>query len=203
MKLTSKDFSALRMPAIALAAAVAVSTLMVWFTSDQRAQAERQSRAPQTSLRDARIRLQRSGDERETVIHFVEAYRQLEKIGFVGKEQRLNWVESLRTADTSVGLFGVEYRILAQEPYPYIAKDNPIAERIRQSRMNLSFGVLHEDDLARLFRALAAQRSGMFSLNSCVPDRSGRVGSQMSRQARQTTEFELSLLTIEPVVGTC
>ena len=198
MRLISKDFDAIKLPLLALAIAVAASSVMVAFSSNQRSESEKQYRDQLTGLQDARTRYQRSGEERETVMHYLQAYRQLEKIGFVGAERRLNWVESLRAANTQAGLFGVDYQLSAQEPFPYVAKDNAIGDRLKHSRMRLSFGVLHEGELTRLFRALSAQQPGFFTLNSCSLDRAGRRGAPVPRQANLTAECELSWLTIDP-----
>ena len=183
---------------IALAIAVAASFALVAFSSNQRAQSERQYRDQLTALQEARTRYQRSGDERETVMHYLQAYRQLEKIGFVGAEQRLNWVESLRAANAQAGLMGLDYQLTAQEPFPYVVKDNPIGERVKHSRMRLAFGVLHEGDLTRLLRALAAQQPGLFTLNSCSLDRAGRQGAPVPSQANLNAVCELSWLTVDP-----
>jgi hypothetical protein len=198
MQLTPKDLGAMKMPMLALAIAVAASFAMVAISSNQRSQSEKQYRDQLTALQDARTRYQRSGDERETVMHYVQAYRQLEKIGFIGAEQRLNWVESLRAANTQAGMRGLDYQLTAQEPFPYVAKDNPVGDRVKHSRMRLSFGVLHEGELTRLFRALSAQQPGLFVLNSCSLDRAGRQGAPVPRQANLTAECELSWVTIDP-----
>ena len=201
MQQSAKDFRAMKRPLFALAIAVAASFAMIAFSSNQRSQSEKQYRAQLAALQEAQTRYQRSGDERETVTHYLQAYRQLEKIGFVGAEQRLKWVESLRVANTQVGLFGVDYHLTAQEPFPYLARDNPVGDRVKHSRMRLSFGVLHEGDLTRLFRALSTQQAGFFTLNSCSLDRAGRQGAPLPRQANLTAECELSWLTINPKDG--
>jgi len=198
MKLTSKDFGAMKLPAIALAIALAASFAMVGFTSNQRTESERQYREQLTALQEAKTRFQRSGEERETVTHYIKAYRQLEKIGFVGAEQRLKWVESLRVANTQAGLFGVDYQMTAQAPFPFVTKDNPVGERVRHSQMKLSFGVLHEADLMRLFNALSAQQPGLFALTACSLDRAGRQGLPLPRQANLTAQCDLSWVTIDP-----
>ena len=198
MKLTAKDLGAMKMPAIALAIALAASLTMVEVTSNQHRQSEAQYRVQAAALKEARTRYQRSGEERETVMRYILAYHQLEKIGFIGAEQRLNWVESLREANAQAGLFGVDYHMTAQEPFPYVAKDNPIGNRIKHSQMNLSFGVLHEADLMKLFRALSAQQPGLFSITGCSLDRAARQGPALPRQANLTAQCELSWVTVEP-----
>ncbi|HEX4985620.1 MAG TPA: hypothetical protein VFV71_06035 [Burkholderiales bacterium] len=198
MQLTSKDMRALRMPAAALVAAVVASYVMVSFSWGHYEQVRRQYRDELNALQDARTRYQRSGEERETITHYLQAYRQLEKTGFVGPEQRLNWVESLRAANAQAGLFGVDYQLSAQETYPYVARENPMGSRVRRSKMRLSFGVLHEGDITRLLQALADQHPGMYSIDNCSLDRAGRQGPPVPKQANLTAECELSWLTLEP-----
>jgi hypothetical protein len=197
MKLTSKDFRAIKMPAIALAVAIAASVSMISYTSNQHSRSESRYRSQLSALEQARIRFQRSGEERETVVHYVQTYRQLENIGFIGAEHRLNWIDSLREANAQAGSFGVDFQITAQESFPYVPKDNPIANRIRQSKMVLTFGLLHEGDLMKLFRALVARQPGLFWITACSLDRAGKEGLPLPRQANLTAQCELSWVTIE------
>ena len=186
---------------LALAIALAASFLMVAFSSTQREQTETRLRNQLAGLQEARTRYQRSGEERETVMHFLKAYRQLEKSGLVGAEQRLNWVESLRVANARAGVFGVNYQMTAQAPLPFVARDNPLSGRVMHSQMSLSFGVLHEADLIRFFNALSAQQPGLFVLTGCSLDRGGRQGLPVPRQANLMALCDLSWVTIDPGKG--
>jgi len=120
MKLAAKDLAVMKLPFLVLVVVIAISFLLVRFSADKRAQAEMQHRIQSTALQDARSRYQRSGDERETILRYLPAYRQLENQGFVGTEQRINWLESLRIANAQAGLFGVTYQLDAQKPFPLI-----------------------------------------------------------------------------------
>jgi len=197
MALTAKDLTAMKLPALALAIALAASFAMVRFTSSQLVQAQARYRAELSALQDARSRYQRSGQERETVLHYLQAYRELEKVGFVGAERRLNWVEGIRAANARAGLFGVDYQMSAQESFP-VAQDNPVGQRVKRSQMTISFGVLHEVELMRLLHALSAQHAGLYALTECSLDRAGRQGAPLPRQPNLTAQCELSWLTVEP-----
>ncbi len=197
MALTSKDLYAMKTPAIVFAIAIAAACAMVWFTSDQLKRSEARYRDQMAALDSAKMRYQRSGEERETVLHYIQAYKQLEQLGVVGSEQRLNWVESLRQANVQAGLFGVDYQMSAQAPYELARKDHPLAERVKQSQMKLFFGVLHEGDLMRLLDALSAQQAGLYTLSECTLDRAGRQGAPQPKQPNLTAECELSWVTIE------
>ena len=201
MKLVSKDLSAMKLPLLVLAVAIAASFLLVRFSSDRREQTEMQHRILATALADARIRFQRSGDERETILRYLPAYQQLQNQGFVGTEQRINWLESLRIANTHAGLFGVTYQLDARKPFPLMGQSNPMSQNLHNSPMKLSFGLVHEGDLMRFLQALAAQQTGIFILTGCALDRVARSDSPAPRQANLTAQCDLSWLTVDPGKG--
>src|SRR5258708_2086084 len=198
MKLTGKDLAILKLPLLALAIAIAVSIALVRFSSVKREEAEAQQRSQLTALQDARTRYQRSGDERETILRYLPAYQQLNKQGLVGADQRINCLEGLRTANGQAGLFGVTYQLEPQKPFPAIGPDNPMSLYLRHSNMKLVFGLVHEGDLMRFLRALAAQQTGLFMLTGCALDRAGGDEAPAPRQANLNAQCELSWLTIEP-----
>jgi len=201
MKLAAKDLAEMKLPFLVLVVVIATSFLLVRFSADKRLQIEMQHRIQYTALQDARSRYQRSGDERETILRYLPAYQQLENQGFVGTEQRINWLESLRVANSHAGLFGVTYQLDARKPFPLISQGNPMSQNLHNSQMKLSFGLVHEGDLMRFFQALAAQQTGIFILTGCALDRVARSESPAPRQANLTAQCDLSWLTVDPGKG--
>ena len=201
MKLTGKDLAALKLPTLVIMMVITASIALVKFSAGQREQAEVQHRAQLTALQDARSRYQRSGEERETILRYLPAYQQLRRQGFVGTEQRIDWLESLRAANGQAGLFGVTYQLEPQKPFPLIGADNPMSQYLRHSQMKLTFGLVHEGDLIRFFRALSEQPTGMFMLTGCALDRAGGGVAPAPRQANLSAQCDLSWLTIEPGKG--
>ena len=129
-----------------------------------RADAARQQRA----LDEARARFQRSGDERDLLTRYAPEYRALAGSGFIGAEQRVNWIDSLRVANDATGLFGVQYQIGTQSPYNL--PEQPLAA-LTQSPMKIDLRLVHEGDLMRFLRVLARQQAGVFTINECVLER--------------------------------
>jgi hypothetical protein len=127
-------------------------------------------------LRDAQARMRRSGEEEAIITQYVDKYRQLQQSGFIGDEQRIDWLNALRAANERVDLFGVNYGIEAQQAYPYAAELNPGQFALRQSVMKLEFQLLHELDLMRFFDALRAQNNGLFHLDQCALRRTETTG---------------------------
>jgi len=165
--MTTDDLKALRVPLIWLALALAVTAGAIYYTHMLRLQAQAVLTHQQSLLRDAQMRMQRSGDEEAIIVQYVSKYRQLQQSGFIGDERRINWLDALRIANERTELFGVNYEIGVQQPYPAAAELNPGQIRLRQSAMKLDFQLLHEGDLLRFFETLRAQGKGLFQLDQC------------------------------------
>jgi hypothetical protein len=198
--MNADDLKALRNPLILLAAIVALGSAAIFYLDQSLTAARREFTQQTNQLREARTRLQRSGDEKQIIVRYLPSYQNLEKIGFVGEEQRLNWVEGLRLSNQQSQLFGVTYQISVQQPYPYANELNPGQLSIHHSLMKISFNLLHEGDLLRLLTTLGKQGAGFFSVNHCQMDRSGAVnitaGATVRYQPNLRAECDLSWITV-------
>jgi hypothetical protein len=198
MALTLKDFASMRLPVAVLVAAVILSAILIKVSSAQHKAAETQLRAQAAALKEARDRFHRSGEERNAILRYLPAYRKLQSEGLIGAEQRIEWIEALRTANKQAGLFGVMYQLEARKPFTLLGQGNPAAPSLQQSQMKLSFGLVHEGDLMRFLEMLATQQSGMFFIRSCIIDRPVRIDTPAPRQPNLNAQCELSWLTIDP-----
>jgi hypothetical protein len=201
MKIIGKYLSAVKIPFLMLAISLAASSVVVKLSSAKLEQAEAQNRGHLLQLKEARSRYQRSGNERETILHYLPAYQQLQNQRFVGSEQRIDWLEALRVANGQAGLFGVTYQLAPQKAFFLVGKENPMSGYLHHSDMKLAFGLVHEGDLMHFFRALQAQQAGIFMLTDCSLDRAGPGVAPAPRQANLSAQCELSWLTIEPARG--
>jgi hypothetical protein len=165
--MSAEELKALRGPLILLVAVLVLAAGAIYYTHQLGQQARTTLAKQQSLLRDAQARMRRSGDEEAIITQYVDKYRQLQQSGFIGDEQRIDWLNALRTANERVDLFGVNYAIDAQQPYTYAAEFNPGQITLRQSVMKLEFRLLHELDLLRFFDALRAQNNGLFQLDQC------------------------------------
>ena len=108
--------------------------------------------------------------QRRLIDAYHRRYRQFGDLGFVGRESRLDWVETLRTTSSGLVLPRVSYAIEPQlDVLPPVTSalggDNL---QIRVSRLQLELGLLHELDLLRFFDALQAQAPGFIKVDSCA-----------------------------------
>lgn len=166
--MSNEDLQALRNPLLVLVIVLIAGAAAVYYSGQFRDSARRQLTTQEAQLRDARMRLQRSGDEREIIVRHLDRYRTLQRAGFIGEEQRINWLDGLRVANQQTDLFGVEYQIGTQSAYPFAAALNPGNITLNRSVMRLQFRLLHEMDLFRFLNALRQQAGGFFTVDQCV-----------------------------------
>ncbi len=192
------DLRALRMPLVVLVAVLLVSGALVFYSKLLVDASNQLLNQQQNQLREARIRYQKSGDERELINHYLDDYLRLQKQGFIGTEQRINWLDGLRVANQQAELFGVEYQIGAQHPYTFTAEYNPDNLALQQSQMKLNFRLLHEDDLMRFFNILSTKNVGLFHLDQCKLERADSNATAIRFQPNLRAECNLTWITLNP-----
>ncbi|MCC7486830.1 MAG: hypothetical protein IT529_17800 [Burkholderiales bacterium] len=200
--MTRADLEAVRNPLAALVVVLAAAAAAVYYSHQLAAQARRELAQQQSRLKDARARLQRSGDERTLIVQYLGAYRQLQKRGFIGEEQRINWLDALRVTNEQADLFGVDYQIGTQKPYQYAAEFGAGPIELRESTMTLRFRLLHEGDLLRFLDLLARQGAGIYTVDECSMKRLDNRGV-IRYQPNLAAECELAWITAGiPAAGT-
>ena len=195
-----EDFEALRVPLIVLVATLVAAMLIIYVSGNVLESARLGLVKRDTELKQARLRIQNAGEEKEMISRYLGAYQQLARVGFVGDEQRINWLDSLRTANEEARIFGVEYDISAQRPYIYASEFNPGQLLLQESVMHLKFKMLHEEDLPRFFEALSRRGGGFYTVDQCVIERlkPGEAEKNLQVQANLAASCDLRWLTVKP-----
>jgi len=192
--MNKNDLNALQTPLLVLFFALLAAASVVYYTDTLREQARQQLQQQQQRLKEAHTRLQQSGEEKAIIIRYLGEFRQLQRIGFVGDERRIIWLDALRIANQQAGLFGVDYQIGAQRPYDYANEMGPEGLALLQSVMKLRFRMLHEEDLLRFLGVLSRQDAGVFLIDQCNVQRIS-TGDAIRFQPNLEAECELSWIT--------
>jgi len=187
----------LQLPAIVLVLAAVAAGGAVYYSETLLNEAQRQLAQQESQLRDARTRLQRSGDEKEVIVRYVGGYQELQRTGFAGDEQRINWLDGLRLANERAELFGVDYQISSQAPYAHASELKAGDIALNQSVMTIRFRLLHEEDLLRFFNTLQDAGAGMFAIDECAMKRADTTGV-IRYQPNLAAECKLSWITAKP-----
>ena len=201
MKITRQDIDALRTPLIALVATLIASAALVFMSGAVLDSAHQLRTKRENELRQARLKIQNAGEEKELISRYLSTYQQLAREGFVGEEQRITWLDSLRAANEEARVFGVEYDLSAQRPYIYAAEFNPGQLMLQESVMHLKFGMLHEEDLPRFLEALARRGGGFFTVDDCTVRRARTLDVEVRPgqvEANLMADCNLRWLTVRP-----
>jgi hypothetical protein len=198
MALTAQEISALGKPLAVFAVIVALGVVGVMYSNRAVKTATTELEAMRKQYDEAHDRVTRSGDEYNAIVTFTPRYRELERRGLVGEEQRLSWVDALRGANADMQLYGVDFEVGPQQPYAYAGDLGAGSLSMQQSLMKLRLGLLYEDDLIRFFRRLAAENVGAFAVNQCSLQRTVGEPFQAANQPMLKAECEVAWITIPP-----
>lgn len=96
-------------------------------------------------------------------------YLQFHDLGFVGRESRLDWVETLRTTTNELTLprvaYAIEPQLKATAPVQSVMSGEDI--QIYLSKLQLEMGLVHELDLLRFFDELQGKAPGLIKVDGC------------------------------------
>jgi hypothetical protein len=202
MKFSAADWLFLRMPLLVFSAILLLGVGLIWFTQQQLDQSGHALKKQQEAYREANGRLHKSGDEKERILRYRPAFQALQRSGFVGEEQRINWVDALRAASLQLKMFGVSYQIEAQQGHPLPPGLDAGPYRLRQSVMKINMGVLHEEDLTRFMGALAESQAGFFTIGACDLRRENSSrGENVGVQPHLDVDCSLAWLTMNEGKG--
>ena len=197
--MTRDDLEALRVPLIVLAISIATAGAVIYTSSAILQSARNLLTHRESELRQARLRIQNAGEEKEMIGRYLAGFQQLSRGGLVGEEQRINWLDNIRLANETAGVFGVEYEIGVQRPYVYAAEFNAGQVLLQESLMQLKFRLLHEEDLPRFLTTLARRGGGFFTVDQCMLRRLKTESERtLQFQPNLSAECDLRWITIKP-----
>jgi hypothetical protein len=200
MTITRQDIDALRLPLIVLLITIVASAGIVFGSAAVLDSARQLLVKRDNELKQARLKIQNAGEERDLISRYLSAYQQLARAGFVGEEQRITWLDTLRGANEEARIFGVEYDLSAQRPYAFASEFNTGQLLLQESVMHLRFGMLHEEDLPRFLDALARRGGGYFTVDDCVVRRlKNEAEANLTQlEAKLSADCNLRWLTVRP-----
>jgi hypothetical protein len=168
MKLTPQDWRKLQLPLLTFGVALIIATLLYATTDARLTKVEKELQTQKNALNQARSRYQTSGAEKESIVHYLPLYQKLIQQGFIGEEQRIDWIDDLRNVNIRYKFFGVSYDIGTMQDYKPKFPLDVGNFKLHRSTMKLTFSMLHEGDLLTLLKALPLEQNPPFMLRDCT-----------------------------------
>ena len=155
--------------------------------------------AEQQRARAASARYLAIDDDRQIIQRQLPEFERLARAGIIGEERRLDWLEALRLAATTIDLPRFSYRIDPQRPQQWSSPTWFGPQDLRVSVMTLDLDLLHEQDLFDLFGMLDARGDGLYHVSHCLLDRLTAAIDPESLQANIKAQCELYWFTLTVV----
>jgi hypothetical protein len=138
-------------------------------------------------------RFQNVESEKQDIALYQPRFAQLRAGGLIGDENRLAWIEAIKSIQDQRKLVSASYDIEAQQALVFAA---PMAfgdYQLRASRMRVELGLVHELDLFRFIDDLRG--AGRFTVQDCTVKRND-VPADAIGVARLTARCTLLFLTL-------
>ena len=169
MKYSDIDWKILRGAIAILVVSISVAGTLIYLTMYFQDRMHREF--TRNDLRFQSISKRYLAVDEEYYPRFIELYNK----GVIGKEQRLNWIEVLRTAGMQIQVPTLSYQIESQDTYMPSYSVTLGRFKLYSSKMTLNMRLLHEGDLLNILNRLNKNAKGIYSLNSCRLSQNGVI----------------------------
>jgi hypothetical protein len=191
------DWSYLRQGTVPLLAGAALCSALavgLWYARTQAEQALANDEQTLSSLEQQRSEMAERLAARQ---QYAAPYARLVGRGVAASEQRLSWVQSARSAAQDLGLPYLRYSAAPQRTYTPDYLTPGLTAPVLTSRIELQAGLVHEQDLLRIFQRLETA-PGMFQVRGCTLERVSKDAAPDASRANLTVSCEISWFSIPP-----
>ena len=135
-------------------------------------------------------------------IDLLEQYRALytdyKASGLVGEERRLSWIESLESTNNVLRLPTLTYNLQPQEEFERPDFKELRGVDVKSSPMELTIGLLHEEDLFALLEGLRLSIKNLFTVDSCSINRQTDLTRSLdTKRANLVSKCTIRWVTID------
>ena len=135
-------------------------------------------------------------------IDLLEQYRNLyigyKSSGLIGEERRLSWIESLESTNGVLKLPRLTYNLLPREKFVRPGLNIKSGIVVNASPMQLSMGLLHEEDLLAVLEGLRLSIKNLFTVDNCSLNRNDSVASSLNTKGiNLTSKCTIRWVTID------
>ena len=201
MKTEHLDWTILRVPAVIFSVTLVLAIAIVSGSYYYMQSMEQEFNRNQSVFRSISSQYLRVDEEEEIIRTYYPDFVELYKEGLLGRERRLDWIETLQTVSETLEIPSLRYEISSQEAVPGEFPIDTGRYQIYKSVMEVSMDMLHEGDLIRFIERIDRAAQGFFSVSNCSITRKNMDIDLQSEQANVSAECHLSWYSLRPADG--
>lgn len=199
MNIRRDDLKRLRVPAgiAGVLAALGVAAIAISNHYLDRALEGREVARAQRAA--AQERVSKVSEEEREIRESLIFYQRMQRLGMIGQENRLDWIDAIAKIKADRKLFEIKYNIEPQKPLDYPGVVPTKGGDFVVSRMKLDMLLLHEDDLLNFLSDLRAAGRFHVSVRHCAVSRieRGQITAGQALLPRLRSECQIDLITVE------
>lgn len=200
MNLTAKDLKRLQW---AIAFLVIMATLgagLVWSALQLKKSSEKSFKTATTARSEIQTKLARAREEQAELHDKINRFQALKTRGYIGAEQRLDWIEAIARIKAARRIFKLEYEFAPQRPVDAAILPggaNAGGFEIMSSPMRLQAHLLHEGELLALLDDIRNSVQALIQVRSCSMERITPATASRTSSAQLKAECALEWITLK------
>lgn len=199
MKLDAKDLKRLQWAIAFLVIMALVGGVSVWTSLQLKRSAEKAGNEVAAARKDIQTKLARARDEEQELRDKIVRFQALKTRGYIGPEQRLDWVETIARIKAARRIFKLDYEFAPQRLVDANILPGGAAAggfEVVASQMRLQIQVLHEGELLAFLADLRDTVSALLQVRSCAIERITPSGAQRGNNAQLKADCTLEWITL-------
>lgn len=199
MTLDSKDLKRLQWAIAFLVAMAVIGGGSVWTTLQLKQISDRAARESAAARKSIQTKLARASEEQQELRDKIGRFQALKARGYIGPEQRLDWIETIARIKAARRIFKLDYEFAAQRPADAIILPGGASAggfEIMSSQMRLELQLLHEGELLAFLAELRDAVQALVQVRSCSVERLAPDNTDRGSKAQLRAECTLEWITL-------
>jgi hypothetical protein len=197
-----KDLKHLQWAIAFLVVMTLIGAGLVWTTQQMKTRMEATFQQTTAARLDVQSKLARARDEQQELSDKIARFQTLKSKGYIGPEQRLDWIETIARIKTARRIPKLDYEFAPQR-----AADASLVAggataggfEIMASQMRMQLQVLHEGELLAFLAELRDTVQALVQVRSCSLERIAAGTNERGVGAQLAAECTLEWITLREV----
>ncbi len=199
MTAKAADLGRLKWAIILLVILCAIGGGAVWTTLQMQKSGEKAHKESIAARNDVRAKLARARDEQAELRDKIGRFKALQDRGFIGPEQRLDWVETMARIKVARRIHRLEYDFAPQRPVDATILPGGAGAGgfdFMSSQMRTNTQLLHEGELLGLIDEIRSSVRALIQIRSCTLERIPVGPADRGNPAQLKAECILEWITL-------
>ena len=158
----------IKLPVIFFALVMVVSIMTIFISDSYLERAYESRESEKRAMRIWKNKIITAKQSNEMMNTYEDGYKKLLKNNIVGKENRLNWLETIQATTNARGTSLVKYNVASQQLVEDKANQHQAQGlKVYRSGMTIDMKMLHEGDLFAMLNVLEEKAQGLFTVEKC------------------------------------